>query len=62
DENKKDLHEKNFDFLKECRISALYAAQILNWDVVSCAKDGKPRPIEDISSEVFELAKRAIEL
>lgn len=61
DENKKDLHEKNFDFLKECRISALYASQILNWNVVSCAKNGKPRPIEDISDEVFELAKRAVE-
>lgn len=62
DENKKDLHEKNFEFLKECRNSALYAAQILNWNVVSCAKNGKPRSIEDISDEVFELAKREAEL
>lgn len=54
DESKKDLHESNFKFLLECRQSALYSAQKLNWSVIDCGKDGKPYSIEDIHKAVLK--------
>ncbi len=52
DESKKDLHEKNVDFLLTCRENALYAAKKLNWRVISCTKDGEMKSIEDIFEEI----------
>lgn len=55
DETKKDLHEKNVEFLLNCRESALYAAQKLGWIKVSCTKNGEMRSIEDISADVLNI-------
>lgn len=52
DETKKDLHEKNVDFLLTCRENALYAAEKLNWQVISCTKDGEMKSIEEIFEEI----------
>lgn len=52
DESKKDLHEKNVDFLLTCRENALYAAKKLGWKVISCTKDGEMKTIEDIFEEI----------
>ena len=57
DESKKDLHEKNVDFLLTCRENALYAAKKLGWKVISCTKDGEMKSIEDI----FEENKNSLE-
>ena len=55
DESKKDLHEKNVNFLLECRKSALYAAQKLGWKKVSCTQNGEMRSIDDISKEILKI-------
>lgn len=55
DESKKDLHEKNLDFLLSCRKSALYAAKRLGWIIISCTKNGEMRTIEDISKEILRV-------
>lgn len=60
DESKKDLHEKNVDFLNACRKSALYAARKQGWTVISCSKDGSPRAIEEIAGDVYEEAMRIL--
>lgn len=52
DESKKDIHEKNVRFLQDCRNNAMTVAERCNWDVVDCAKDGLPLPIEDIYLEI----------
>ncbi|MEE3428181.1 MAG: dTMP kinase [Ruminococcus sp.] len=52
DENKKDLHEKNVNFLLECRKSALYAADKLGWVKVSCTENGEMKTIEEIADEI----------
>lgn len=52
DENKKDLHEKNVNFLLECRQSALYAADKLGWVKVSCTENGEMKTIEEIADEI----------
>ena len=52
DNSRKDIHEKNVRFLEECRNNALTVAERCNWDVIDCAKDGAPLPIEDIFMEI----------
>lgn len=54
DESKKDLHESNVSFLIECRQSALYSAQQLNWSVITCGANGKPYSIENIHKAVLK--------
>ena len=53
DEGKKDIHEKNEDFLKKCRMASSYCAKALNWGVVLCAENGEPKTIEEIANEVY---------
>ena len=55
DESKKDLHEKNLNFLLNCRRSALYAAERLGWVKISCTKDGEMRSIDDISADILKV-------
>lgn len=55
DENKKDVHEANVEFLNACREAALYAAEKCGWVVVSCAENGEPLPIETINNKVYEI-------
>ena len=53
-ESKKDIHEKNIEFLKKCRKSALYSAEKNNWKVINCAQNGKIKSIEEIHNEIIE--------
>lgn len=55
DENKKDVHEANVDFLNACREAALYAAEKCGWFVVPCSKDGEPLSIEEINNAVYKI-------
>ncbi len=55
DENKKDIHERDIEFLKNCRKTALYVAEKLGWNIVKCDRDGKFRTIEDINAELREI-------
>ncbi len=61
-EEKKDIHEKNVDFLKKCRESAFFAADKLGWTLISCAKDDNPKSIEEISMEIYEKIERSLNL
>lgn len=60
DNSKKDLHEKNVDFLKACSCSAEYAIKKLGWKKVNCCEKNKVRSQESISNEVFEIAMEAL--
>ena len=53
DASKKDIHERDFDFLRHCRTCALYAAEKLNWIVINCAANGSLRTEEDIQNEIL---------
>ena len=61
DESKKDLHEKNVDFLKLCRKNALYAAEKLNWTVIECSDGENPFTIEEIAQRVYAEALKVFE-
>lgn len=60
DESKKDIHESSVEFLKQCRESALYAAEKLGWFVVSCDDGEKPRSVDDISKDIRGLIEDII--
>lgn len=52
DNTKKDIHERDLDYLVHCRKCALYAAEKLHWDVIDCVQNGEMRSIEDIQNEL----------
>lgn len=51
-ESKKDIHEADAAFQRQCRESALYAGQRLGWRVIPCGENGQPRPAEAIARDV----------
>lgn len=55
DESKKDIHEKNVAFLKNCRNAALYAAERKGWTIVPCSDGEKPLQIEAINNKLSEI-------
>lgn len=61
DESKKDLHEKNVDFLKICRTNALFAAGVLGWTVIECSDGENPYTIEEIAEKVYTEAIKAFD-
>ena len=60
DENKKDVHEANVDFLNRCRRSALYTAKKQGWAVIPCSDGEKPLPVEEIHNTVIEFIKKEL--
>ena len=54
DEEKKDIHERDTDYLEHCRKSALFTADYSGWNKINCAKDGQARTIEDIAQDVLK--------
>lgn len=57
DESRKDIHERDFEYLMRCRGSAVYAADKLGWTRICCSDGGKMRSIEDINDELLSLIK-----
>lgn len=55
DSGKKDLHEKNLDFLKSCRQSALYSADKLGWHIIRCCDGAAPLNIDVIAEKIEKL-------
>ncbi|MCM1364034.1 MAG: deoxynucleoside kinase [Faecalibacterium sp.] len=60
DEGKKDVHEKDVEYLKHCYEAASYAANKLGWSIIKCSCNGKPRSIEEISDEIFAVVERKL--
>ncbi|MGN0452894.1 MAG: dTMP kinase [Ruminococcus sp.] len=56
DESKKDLHEKNVEFLNACRETALYSAEKLGWTVIPCSDGENPLPLDVIADKVLNSA------
>lgn len=54
DEEKKDIHERDLTYLKHCRESALYAAQKLGWQVITCGENGEPLSPDVITARLIE--------
>ena len=52
DESKKDVHEKDTEYLARSRRAAEYCAEHLGWTTVHCTHSDAMRSIEDIQTEV----------
>lgn len=39
DESKKDIHEKDIEYLYKCREAVMYAKQNLGWEILSCCDE-----------------------
>ena len=59
-EEKKDVHEANVEFLKKCRNSALYAADKQGWKVVECSDREKPLSIDEIHKTIVEIVEEEL--
>lgn len=52
DDKKKDIHERDTEYLEHCRAAALFTAEYSGWQIISCAENGNARSIEDIAKDV----------
>ncbi|MBQ7302396.1 MAG: deoxynucleoside kinase [Clostridia bacterium] len=57
DESKKDIHERDKQYLQTCRKAALYAAEKCGWQVITCGRDGKPDAPEEITVRLLDSIK-----
>lgn len=61
DQSKKDLHEKDQEYLGRSRQAAEFCASRLGWQTVHCTQDGQMRSIQEIEAQVWALAQRALD-
>ena len=59
DESRKDVHEKDIEYLARSRRAAEYCAVHLGWATVHCTENGAMRTIEEIQAEVRALAEKS---
>ena len=52
-ESKKDIHEKDQEYLKQAYNAACDLSKKYNWYEIKCVKDGEIRKIQDINDEIF---------
>lgn len=55
DDSKKDIHERNVNYLKSCHEAALYISEKYNWNVIKCDDGRNLRSINDISNDIFNI-------
>lgn len=60
DQSKKDIHEKDREFLGRCYKSAMYAASKLGWIKINCMNAGEMRSPLDINKEIIDIVTRAM--
>ncbi len=60
DKNKKDVHERDVEYLKNCHKAAMYASNKLNWNVILCGENGEPFSFEDISEKIYSIVKKEL--
>ena len=59
-EDRRDIHEKDLEYLNRCRVAAGYCAEKLGWRTVECAVGDQMRSIEDIRADVRSIASAVL--
>ncbi len=62
DEKKRDIHERDTAFLRECEKCAFIAAELGGWKVIGCARDGEPLSREEVQGLIRKRIDKALEL
>ncbi|MBQ8965230.1 deoxynucleoside kinase [Ruminococcus sp.] len=57
DESKKDIHEKNVEYLHTCRRAAQFTAKMQGWEMIECSENGEPLSIDTIFERLLEKIK-----
>lgn len=60
DDSKRDIHEKDREYLEKCRKAAAFAADKCGWKIIGCAENDEPRSLESISDDIFDAVQRII--
>lgn len=60
-EDKKDIHERDLDYLARCKEAALYSANRLGWVTIKCDDGVNARAIDDIFADILSKVKKVIE-
>lgn len=60
DDSKRDIHEKDREYLEKCRKAAAFAADKCGWKIIGCAENGGPRSLESISDDIFDAVQKVI--
>ena len=62
DESKKDIHEKDVEYLQRCIRAATYACGNEGWKTVHCAdyNTDTPLSIDEIGERVYDLVKEIL--
>lgn len=58
DENKKDIHERNVQYLESCHKAAMWCVKKLGWHKVQCSAEGNMRPREAIAADIATVVRR----
>lgn len=53
-----DIHESNLDYMKKVYDNSIFISRYLDWDTIECSSDGKMRPREEISNQIYTLVKK----
>ena len=61
DSDKKDIHERDTDYLDRCRKAAKFTADFSGWETVCCAEGDEPRTIDAIAQDILNLVMQVIE-
>lgn len=57
DESKKDIHERNMEYLEKCRKTAHFSAGRQGWTIIRCDDGKNPLPINEITHKILAILK-----
>ena len=57
-ERKKDIHERDTNYLHRCHAAYSWVADKYGWERVVCSENGQPRSIEEIHEDVYSAVRR----
>lgn len=52
-QDKRDIHEKDMEYLNRCHTAAEYCAEKYHWITINCTENGTMRPAEDIHADII---------
>ena len=55
-----DIHEKDQEYLRQCRLAAMDAADQFGWKRIPCTRNGAMRSVEEIHNDVYAAAKEIL--
>lgn len=59
-EKEKDIHEKDYEYLKNSYENACFIAKQEKWVEIECVIDGKLKSIEEIGEEIYKIVEKII--